>query len=119
VLSRGERESFRQAQAQIESRACYGVSAEHAHDHGGSLGSGRDEQFRHFDAGANYPGELPVRPKPTVTPKPLPILGEYADLGCSWTGVWSFAARRIRARFAPPLSSSTGCELPQRLRAAR
>ncbi len=42
----------------------------------------------------SYPGALPPKPKPTVTPKPVPILGEYADLGLQLDGRLEFRGEK-------------------------
>ncbi|HEX9248184.1 MAG TPA: cell surface protein SprA, partial [Gemmatimonadaceae bacterium] len=41
-----------------------------------------------------YPGELPPKPKPTVPPKRVPILGEYADLGLQIDGRLEFRGEK-------------------------
>ena len=45
-------------------------------------------------AAPSYPGELPLPPKPVATPKPVPILGEYADLGLQLDGRLEFRAEK-------------------------
>jgi hypothetical protein len=42
----------------------------------------------------SYPGELPLKPKPTVVPKPVPILGDYADLGLQLDGRLEFRGEK-------------------------
>ena len=42
----------------------------------------------------SYPGELPLKPKPSVVPKPVPILGEYADLGLQLDGRLEFRGEK-------------------------
>ena len=42
----------------------------------------------------SYPGELPLKPKPAITPKPVPLLGEYADLGLQLDGRLEFRGEK-------------------------
>src|SRR4029078_8455647 len=41
-----------------------------------------------------YPGELPLKPNPSGVPKPVPILGEYADLGLQLDGRLEFRGEK-------------------------
>ncbi|PYO46773.1 MAG: cell surface protein SprA [Gemmatimonadetes bacterium] len=94
VLSRGERESFRQAQAQIEAARATAFQQNMRTIMEAVWGQVATSNFATSTPAPNYPGELPVRPKPTVTPKPLPILGEYADLGLQLDGRLEFRGEK-------------------------
>ena len=41
-----------------------------------------------------YPGDLPPKPKPPVAIKPIPILGEHADLGLQLDGRLEFRGEK-------------------------
>src|SRR5437868_7701248 len=86
VVSRGERESFRQAQAQIEAARATAFQQNMRAIMEAVWGQVATSNFATSAAAPSYPGELPPKPKPTITPKPLPILGEYADLGLQVDG---------------------------------
>ena len=85
-MSRGERESFRQAQAQIEAARATAFQQNMRAIMEAVWGQVATSNFASSAPAPNYPGELPPKPKPTITPKPLPILGEYADLGLQVDG---------------------------------
>src|SRR4051812_15253017 len=86
VLSRGERESFRQAQAQIDAARATAFQQNMRTIMEAVWGQVATSNFATATPAPSYPGELPLKPKQTVTPKPLPILGDYADLGLQLDG---------------------------------
>jgi hypothetical protein len=100
VLSRGDRESFRQAQAQIDAARATAFQQNMRTIMQAVWGQVATNNFATSAVGPAYPGELPPKPKPTVTPKRVPILGEYADLGLQIDGRLEFRDEKN------PLSSS-------------
>ena len=94
VLSRGERESFRQAQAQIEAARATAFQQNMRTIMEAVWGQVATSNFATSAQPAAYPGELPLKPKPTVVPKPVPILGEYADLGLQLDGRLEFRGEK-------------------------
>src|ERR1700676_411996 len=90
VLSRGDRESFRQAQAQIEAARATAFQQNMRTIMQAVWGQVATNNFATSAAAPAYPGDLPPKPKPTVTPKRVPILGEYADLGLQIDGRLEF-----------------------------
>src|SRR2546423_10508547 len=90
VMSRGDRESFRQAQAQIEAARATAFQQNMRTIMEAVWGQVATSNFATGAPSPNYPGDLPPKAKPTVTPKPLPILGEYADLGLQLDGRLEF-----------------------------
>src|SRR5690349_5045885 len=94
VLSRGDRESFRQAQAQIEAARATAFQQNIRTIMEAVWGQVATSNFATSTPAPGYPGELPVKPKATVTPKPLPILGEYADLGLQLDGRLEFRGEK-------------------------
>src|SRR5438045_6514087 len=94
VMSRGDRESFRQAQAQIEAARATAFQQNMRTIMEAVWGQVATSNFATATPAPRYPGELPPKPKPTVTPKPLPILGEYADLGLQLDGRLEFRCER-------------------------
>jgi cell surface protein SprA len=94
VLSRGDRETFRQAQAQIEAARATAFQQNMRTILEAVWGQVATSNFATGTPAPNYPGELPLKPKPTVTPKPLPILGEYADLGLQVDGRLEFRGEK-------------------------
>ena len=86
VVSRGDREAFRQAQAQIEAARATAFQQNMRTIMEAVWGEVATSNFATAAPAPAYPGDLPPKPKPTVTPKPLPILGEYADLGLQLDG---------------------------------
>jgi hypothetical protein len=90
VVSRGERDAFRQAQAQIDAARATAFQQNMRTIMEAVWGQVATSNFATSTPTPSYPGELPVKPKPTITPKPLPILGEYADLGLQLDGRLEF-----------------------------
>ncbi|MGH7650787.1 MAG: cell surface protein SprA [Gemmatimonadaceae bacterium] len=86
ILSIGDREAFRQAQAQIEAARATAFQQNMRTILESVWGQIATSNFATAAAAPAYPGELPPKPKPTITPKPVPILGEYADLGLQLDG---------------------------------
>jgi hypothetical protein len=97
VLSRGERESFRQAQAQIEAARATAFQQNMRTILEAVWGQVATSNFATSAAAPSYPGELPLKPKPTVGPKPVPILGEYADLGLQLDGRLEFRGEQNKS----------------------
>ena len=94
VLSRGDRESFRQAQAQIEAARATAFQQNMRSILESVWGQVATTNFATAAEPPSYPGELPLKPKPAVTIKPLPILGEYADLGLQLDGRLEFRGEK-------------------------
>lgn len=94
VLSRGERDSFRQAQAQIEAARATAFQQNMRTILEAVWGQVATSNFATSVPSPSYPGDLPLKPKPTVTPKPVPILGEYADLGLQLDGRLEFRGEK-------------------------
>ncbi|HMG95156.1 MAG TPA: cell surface protein SprA, partial [Gemmatimonadaceae bacterium] len=94
VLSRGERESFRQAQAQIEAARATAFQQNMRTILEAVWGQVATSNFATSVQPPSYPGELPLKPKPTVVPKPVPILGDYADLGLQLDGRLEFRGEK-------------------------
>ncbi|HEY6088148.1 MAG TPA: hypothetical protein VD771_00005, partial [Gemmatimonadaceae bacterium] len=94
VLSRGERESFRQAQAQIEAARATAFQQNMRTILESVWGQVATNSFATSAQAPQYPGDLPPKPKPTVIPKSLPILGEYADLGLQLDGRLEFRGEK-------------------------
>ena len=94
VLSRGERESFRQAQAQIDAARATAFQQNMRTIMESVWGQVATSNFATSAQAPSYPGALPPKPKPTVTPKPVPILGEYADLGLQVDGRLEFRGEK-------------------------
>ncbi|HMF99671.1 MAG TPA: hypothetical protein VK560_00355, partial [Gemmatimonadaceae bacterium] len=94
VLSRGERESFRQAQAQIEAARATAFQQNMRTILEAVWGQVATSNFATSAQPPSYPGELPLKPKPTVVPKPVPILGDYADLGLQLDGRLEFRGEK-------------------------
>jgi len=97
VLSRGERESFRQAQAQIEAARATAFQQNMRTIMEAVWGQVATSNFATSAAAPSYPGELPLKPKPSVVPKPVPILGEYADLGLQLDGRLEFRGEQNKS----------------------
>src|SRR5689334_24872772 len=85
VISRGDRESFRQAQAQIEAARATAFQQNMRTIMESVWGQVATSNFATSTPAPPYPGELPPKAKPTPT-KPIPLLGEYADLGLQLDG---------------------------------
>ncbi|MEA2705884.1 MAG: hypothetical protein QOH22_672, partial [Gemmatimonadaceae bacterium] len=94
VFSLGDREAFRQAQAQIEAARATAFQQNMRTILEAVWGQVATSNFATSAAAPSYPGELPLKPKPTVTPKPVPILGEYADLGLQLDGRLEFRGEK-------------------------
>ncbi|MFL5479220.1 MAG: cell surface protein SprA [Gemmatimonadaceae bacterium] len=94
VMSRGERESFRQAQAQIDAARATAFQQNMRTILEAVWGQVATSNFATGALTPSFPGDLPLKPKPTITPKPLPILGEYADLGLQLDGRLEFRGEK-------------------------
>ncbi|MFL5585330.1 MAG: hypothetical protein ACJ78K_10750, partial [Gemmatimonadaceae bacterium] len=94
VLSRGDREAFRQAQAQIEAARATAFQQNMRAILEAVWGQVATSNFATSRPAPSYPGDLPPAPKPVVTPKPLPILGDYADLGLQLDGRLEFRGEK-------------------------
>ncbi len=94
VMSRGERESFRQAQAQIEAARATAFQQNMRAIMEAVWGQVATSNFATSTPVPGYPGDLPPKAKPTVTTKPIPILGEYADLGLQLDGRLEFRGEK-------------------------
>jgi hypothetical protein len=94
VLARGERESFRRAQAQIEAARATAFQQNMRTILESVWGQVATSSFATPAQPPSYPGELPLKPKPAVTAKPVPILGEFADLGLQLDGRFEFRGER-------------------------
>ncbi|HST08146.1 MAG TPA: hypothetical protein VLJ83_08230, partial [Gemmatimonadaceae bacterium] len=85
VIARGDREAFREAQAQIEAARATAFQQNMRTIMESVWGQVATSNFATSTPSPSYPGELPPKPKPTPT-KPIPLLGEYADLGLQLDG---------------------------------
>ncbi|MFL5555484.1 MAG: cell surface protein SprA [Gemmatimonadaceae bacterium] len=94
VLSRGDREAFRQAQAQIEAARATAFQQNMRAILEAVWGQVATSNFATSRPAPSYPGDPPPAPKPVVTPKPLPILGDYADLGLQLDGRLEFRGEK-------------------------
>src|SRR3954471_24699019 len=90
VMSRGDREAFRQAQAQIDAARATAFQQNMRTIMEAVWGEVATSNFATATPSPSFPGELPPKPKPTVPTKPLPIIGEYADLGLQLDGRLEF-----------------------------
>lgn len=86
VVSLGDREAFRQAQAQIDAARATAFQENMRTILEAVWGQVATSTFATAARPPSYPGELPPNPKPAVVPRPVPILGEYADLGLQLDG---------------------------------
>lgn len=93
VLSLGERESFRQAQAQIEAARATAFQQNMRTIMESVWGQVATSNFATSVPAPSYPGDLPPKAKPAPT-KPIPILGEYADLGLQLDGRLEFRGEK-------------------------
>lgn len=94
ILSLGDRESFRQAQAQIEAARATAFQQNMRAIMQSVWGQVATSNLATPAPAPSYPGELPLKPKPAAAPKPVPILGEYADLGLQLDGRLEFRAEK-------------------------
>jgi hypothetical protein len=94
VLSLGDREAFRQAQAQIEAARATAFQQNMRTIMEAVWGQVATSNFATAAASPSYPGDLPPKPKPPVPTKPVPILGEYADLGLQLDGRLEFRGEK-------------------------
>ena len=94
VVSRGDRESFRRAQAQIEAARATAFQQNMRAIMEAVWGQVATSNLATPAPAPSYPGELPLKPKPAATAKPIPILGEYADLGLQLDGRLEFRAEK-------------------------
>jgi hypothetical protein len=103
VVSRSDREAFRQAQAQIDAARATAFQQNMRTIIEAVWGEVATTNFATPTPTPSYPGELPPKPKPTVSPKPLPILGEYADLGLQLDGRLEFRDERNQSALCSAL----------------
>ena len=94
VISRGERESFRRAQAQIEAARATAFQQNMRTILEAVWGQVATSNFATSAQPPSYPGDLPPKPKPPITPRQVPILGEYADLGLQLDGRLEFRGEK-------------------------
>ncbi len=94
MVLRGDRESFRQAQAQIEAARATAFQENMRAIMESVWGQVATSNLATSVPAPSYPGELPLKPKPAATPRPVPILGEYADLGLQLDGRLEFRAEK-------------------------
>jgi Motility related/secretion protein len=85
VIARGNRDAFREAQAQIEAARATAFQQNMRTIMESVWGQVATSNFATSTPSPAYPGDLPPKPKPTPT-KPIPLLGEYADLGLQLDG---------------------------------
>ncbi|HEY1951393.1 MAG TPA: cell surface protein SprA [Gemmatimonadaceae bacterium] len=85
VISRGDREAFLQAQAQIEAARATAFQQNMRTIMESVWGQVATSNFATATPAPSYPGDLPPKPKPPLA-KPIPLLGEYADLGLQLDG---------------------------------
>jgi hypothetical protein len=93
-MSRGERESFRQAQAQIEAARATAFQQNMRAIMEAVWGQVATSNFATSTPSPAYPGDLPPKAKPPVPAKPIPLLGEYADLGLQLDGRLEFRGEK-------------------------
>ncbi|HEX2693741.1 MAG TPA: cell surface protein SprA [Gemmatimonadaceae bacterium] len=93
ILAIGDRESFRQAQAQIEAARATAFQQNMRTILEAVWGQVATSNFATSVASPSYPGDLPPKPKPPV-PNKVPIFGEYADLGLQLDGRLEFRAEK-------------------------
>ncbi|PYP50892.1 MAG: cell surface protein SprA, partial [Gemmatimonadetes bacterium] len=94
VLSRGERQAFLQAQAQIEAARATAFQQNMRAIMEAVWGQVATSNFASSTPSPPYPGDLPPKPKPPVAIKPIPILGEHADLGLQLDGRLEFRGEK-------------------------
>jgi hypothetical protein len=94
VFSFGDREAFRHAQAQIEAARATAFQQNMRTILEAVWGQVATNNFATSAPAPSYPGDLPLKPKPAVTPKPVPIIGEYADLGLQLDGRLEFRGEK-------------------------
>ncbi len=94
VTARGDRESYRQAQAQIEAARATAFQQNMRAIMEAVWGQVATSNLATSTPAPAFPGELPLKPKPAAAPKPVPILGEYADLGLQLDGRLEFRAEK-------------------------
>ena len=94
IISLGDRESFRQAKAQIEAARATAFQQNMRTILEAVWGQVATTNFATAAAPPAYPGDLPPKPKPTVARKPVPLLGQYADLGLQVDGRLEFRGEK-------------------------
>ncbi len=94
VISRGDRESFRQASAQIEAARATAFQQNMRTILESVWGQVATTSFATSIQAPSYPGEIPLKPKPVADIKPVPIIGEYADLGLQLDGRLEFRGEK-------------------------
>src|SRR5689334_17764078 len=112
VISHGDREAFRQAQAQIEAARATAFQQNMRTIMEAVWGEVATSNFATATPSPSYPGELPPKPKPTVPTKPLPIIGEYADLGLQIDGRLEFRNEKTQTALCSStflVDPSTNC----------
>jgi hypothetical protein len=93
VLSIGDRESFRQAQAQIEAARATAFQQNMRTIMQAVWGQVATSNFATSTPAPSYPGDLPPKAKP-IPSRPIPLLGEYADLGLQLDGRLEFRGEK-------------------------
>jgi cell surface protein SprA len=93
VMSLGEREAFRQAQAQIEAARATAFQQNMRTIMEAVWGQVATSNFATPAPAPSYPGDLPPKAKPIPT-RPIPVLGEYADLGLQLDGRLEFRGEK-------------------------
>jgi cell surface protein SprA len=81
VQSRTERESYRQAAAQIEAARATAFQQNMRTILESVWGQVATTTFATAQPSPDFPAELPPKPKPPVPAKTVPIIGEYSDIG--------------------------------------
>ena len=81
VQSRTERESYRQAAAQIEAARATAFQQNMRTILESVWGQVATTTFATSQQSPAFPGDLPPKPKPPVPPKSVPIIGDYSDIG--------------------------------------
>ena len=81
IQSRTERESYRQAAAQIEAARATAFQQNMRTILESVWGQVATTTFATTQPAPSFPGELPPKPKPAVPVKTVPIIGDYSDIG--------------------------------------
>ncbi|MBA3645071.1 MAG: cell surface protein SprA [Gemmatimonadaceae bacterium] len=81
IESRTERESYRQAAAQIEAARATAFQQNMRTILESVWGQVATTTFATSQAAPSFPGELPPKAKPSVPVKAVPIIGDYSDIG--------------------------------------
>ncbi|HEY8884434.1 MAG TPA: hypothetical protein VIO35_03905, partial [Chloroflexota bacterium] len=98
VQSRTERESYRQAAAQIEAARATAFQQNMRTILEAVWGQVATTTFATSQPAPAFPAELPPKPKPKPPPKPVPIIGEYSDLGLQLDSRLEFRGEKNQSR---------------------